>query len=109
MLMAKKIKKGDLVEIRIGKDKGKRGRVLKVWPKKNKIIVEGLNLVYKHLKPKREGEKGQRVQIPAPLYISKVMLVCPHCHKPTRVGFRIFENKKKARICKKCKEIISYV
>ncbi len=103
-----KIKKGDLVEIIIGKDKGKRGRVLKVWPKKKKIIVEGLNLVVKHIKPRREGEKGQRIKIPAPLYISKVMLVCPHCKKRTRVGFKIFETKK-ARICKKCKEIISYV
>ncbi|MCX7778981.1 MAG: 50S ribosomal protein L24 [Patescibacteria group bacterium] len=104
-----KIKKGDTVEIKIGKDKGKRGRVLKVWSKNKKIIVEGLNLVVKHVKPRREGEKGQRIKIPAPLYISKVMLVCPHCHRSTRVGFRIFENKKKARICKKCKEIISYV
>lgn len=104
-----RIKKGDTVEIKIGKDKGKKGKVLKIWPKENKIIVEGLNLVFKHLKPKREREKGQRVQISAPIYLSKVMLVCPHCHKSTRVGFRIFENKKKARICKKCKEIISYL
>jgi len=103
-----KIKKGDIVEIIIGKDRGKRGRVLKVWSKKKKIIVEGLNLVVKHTKPRREGEKGQRVRIPAPLWLSKVMLVCPHCKKKTRVGFKFFDNKK-ARICKKCKEIISYV
>jgi len=103
-----KIKKNDIVEIIIGKDKGKRGRVLKVWLKNKKIIVEGLNLVVKHVKPRREGEKGQRVKIPSPLYLSKVKLICPHCHKTTRVGFRIFENKK-ARICKKCREIISYV
>lgn len=103
-----KIKKGDLVEIIRGKDKGKRGRVLKVLPKKKKIIIEGLNLVVKHIKPRREGEKGQRVKIPAPLWISKAMLVCPHCKKKTRVGFRFFEDKK-ARICKKCNEIISYL
>lgn len=103
-----KIKKGDLVEIIIGKDKGKKGRVLKFWSKKKKIIVEGLNLVVKHVKPRRENEKGQRVKIPSPLWLSKVMLICPHCKKKTRVGFRFFENKK-ARICKKCKEIISYL
>jgi large subunit ribosomal protein L24 len=107
-MSAAKIKKGDLVEIISGKDKGKRGRVLKVWPKKKKIIVEGLNLVVKHLKPRREGEKGQKVQVPAPLLICKVKLVCPNCKKATRVGFKFF-GEKKARICKKCKEIISYV
>jgi large subunit ribosomal protein L24 len=103
-----KIKKGDTVQISIGKDKGKKGKILKFWPKKDKIIVEGLNLVTKHSKPRREGEKGQRVKIPAPLWISKVMLVCPQCKKPTRVGFKNF-GEKKARVCKKCKEIISYL
>lgn len=103
-----KIKKGDTVEIISGKDRGKRGKVLKVWSKKNKIIVEGLNLFIKHVKPKREGEKGQRIKIPIPLWLSKVMLVCPHCKKKTRIGFKSF-GEKKARICKKCREIISYV
>lgn len=103
-----RIKKGDLVEIKIGKDKGKRGTILKVWPKKKRLIVEGLNLVVKHVKPRREKEKGQKVKIPTPLYISKVMLVCPRCHKATRVGFKFFGDKK-TRVCKKCKEIISYV
>jgi len=103
-----RIKKGDTVEIINGKDKGKKGKVLKIWPKKNKIIVEGLNLVVKHVKPRRQGEKGQRVKISVPLWLSKVMLVCPHCKKGTRVGFKFFEEKK-ARICKKCKEIISYL
>ncbi|MCD6471394.1 50S ribosomal protein L24 [bacterium] len=102
-----KIKKGDTVEIIKGKDKGRRGRVLKVFPKKNKLIVEGLNLLYRHTRPRREGEKGQRVQFSAPINISNVMLVCPKCHKKTRIGFRILNDGRKVRQCKKCKEIIS--
>jgi len=102
-----RIKKGDKVKIIAGKDKGKEGKILKVFPEKRKVIVEGLNLLIKHVKPRRAGEKGQRIQFPAPLDISNVMLVCPKCNKPTRVGYKILENKKKVRICKKCKEIIS--
>jgi large subunit ribosomal protein L24 len=102
-----RIKKGDKVKIIAGKDKGKEGKILKVLPEKRKVIVEGLNLLIKHVKPRRAGEKGQRIQFPAPLDISNVMLVCPKCNKPARVGYKILENKKKVRICKKCKEIIS--
>jgi large subunit ribosomal protein L24 len=101
-----KIKKGDTVEVIIGKDKGKRGRVLKVLAKEKKIIVEGLNLFWKHFRPRREGEKGQKAQIPFPLYISKVKLVCPKCGKAIRVGYKILANQNKVRYCKKCKEII---
>lgn len=101
-----KIKKGDTVQVILGKDKGKKGKVLKVFPKKNKLVVEGLNLLYKHVRPKREGEKGQRVQIPAPLYISKVMFVCPKCSKPIRVGYKKLTDGKKVKWCRKCKEII---
>ncbi len=102
-----KIKKGDKVKIIAGKDKGKGGKVLQVMPEKNKVVVEGLNLLIKHVKPRRAGEKGQRIQFPAPLDISNIMLVCPKCNKQTRVGYKILENKKKVRLCKKCKEIIS--
>jgi len=101
-----KIKKGDTVQIIRGKDKGKRGRVLKVFPKENKLIVEGLNLLYKHVRPRREGEQGQRIQIPAPLHISKVMFVCPKCSHPIRVGYKILTDGRKVRWCRKCKEII---
>lgn len=101
-----KIRKGDTVKILTGKDKGKKGRVLKVMPKENKLIVEGLNLFYKHVRPRREGEKGQRIQFPAPLHVSKVMLICPKCSKPTRVGYKILADGKKVRWCRKCGEII---
>jgi large subunit ribosomal protein L24 len=84
-----------------GKDKGKKGKVIKVIPKEARIIVEGVNLVKKHLKPKRVGEKGKIVEIPAPLSWANVRLICPSCSKPTKVGFR-FEGEKKVRYCKKC-------
>lgn len=101
-----KIKKSDKVKIMAGKDRGKEGKVLQVFPDENKIVVEGLNLAVKHMRPRRSGEKGQRIQFPAPQNASKVLLVCVKCGKPTRVGYKILENGKKARMCRQCKEII---
>jgi len=103
-----KIKKGDLVMMLKGKDRKKTGRVLKVLRKEGKIVVEGLNLVKKFKKPKREGEKGETVSIPRAVSYSNVALVCPHCQKPTRIGI-IFEEDSKYRICKKCKKKISEI
>jgi len=100
-----KIKKGDQVLITSGKDRGRRAKVLKAFPKKRKLLVEGVNLRKKHIRPRREGEKGQIVETPAPIDISNIELICPKCSKPTRVGYKIVE-KRKYRICKKCgKEI----
>lgn len=96
-----KIKKGDTVYVIRGKDKGKSGKVVKALPKKNKIIIEGINLVKKHIKPKRSGEKGEIITIPQPIDVSKVKLICPNCKKPTRVGYEIKEDNK-FRKCKKC-------
>lgn len=96
-----KIKKNDLVKMRSGKDKGKTGKILKVIPQEEKVVVEGLNIFKKHTKPRREGEKGQRVEIPRKVWISSVGLICSKCAKETRVGYKIFEDKK-IRICKKC-------
>jgi large subunit ribosomal protein L24 len=97
-----KIKKGDQIQIIAGKDKGKVGKVLRVIPGNLRIVVEGLNLIKKHMKPKKGGEKGQRIEVPASINISNVMLVCPKCGKLTRVGFKV-NKKDKLRICKKCK------
>lgn len=96
-----KIKKNDQVKMLAGKDSGKTGKVGSVFPNENKIIVEGLNLVKKHMRPRREGEKGQRVEVPRKIQISNVALICPKCGKTTRVGFKI-AGENKARICKKC-------
>jgi large subunit ribosomal protein L24 len=99
-----KIKKNDTVKVLTGKDKGKSGRVVRVHLSNNKVVVEGVNLVVKHVRARRQGERGQRVYIPSPLGISKVQLVCPHCGKSTRVAARMVEGgrQKKERICKKC-------
>ncbi len=106
-----KIKKNDTVKILTGKDQNKTGKVLNVLnlSKDIKIVIEGLNLRYKHLRPKKSGEKGQRIMFPAPINISAVQLVCPKCNKPTRIGFKVRQGKsetsreKKQRVCKKCK------
>lgn len=96
-----KIKKGDNVIIISGKDKGKKGKVNKALPSKNKIIVEGINIVKKHRRPRRESEKGQIIEIPSPINISNVKLICPKCAKVVRVGYKLTESGK-FRICKKC-------
>jgi len=104
------IKKNDHVKILSGKDRGKTGKVLQVLPRTNKVSVEGLNLLIKHLRPQREGEPGQRIEFPAFIDASNLILICPKCGKTTRVGHKIvkLEGKapKKFRVCKKCGEII---
>ena len=102
-----KIKKGDTIKMLTGKDRGKTGKVLRVIEKTMKVAVEGLNLLTKHQRPRREGEKGQKIQFPRPVPLANVILVCTKCGRGTRVGFQfIEEGKKKVRVCKKCKEFI---
>ncbi len=96
-----KIKKGDTVLIISGKDRTKTGKVLSVYPDKGKIIVEGINIRKKHAKPKRQGEKGQIVQIPAKMDVSNAKIICGKCGKATRIGYKT-EIDRKCRICKKC-------
>jgi large subunit ribosomal protein L24 len=100
-----KVKKGDNVLIIAGKDKGRTGKITRALPKDAKILVEGINLKKKHVRPKREGEKGQVVDIPAALDISNVKVICPKCGKATRIGYEI-KSEQKNRICKKCNQII---
>lgn len=96
-----KIKKGDQVKIISGKDKGKSGKITHSFPSENKVMVEGLNLVKKNVRPRKEGEKGQRIEIPGKINTSNVMLVCPKCGKSARIGSKI-AGEKKIRVCKKC-------
>ncbi len=103
--MAARIKKGDLVEVISGRYKGKRGRVLRVIPKENKVIVEGVNMVKRHQRPNPRMREGGIVEKEAPIYASKVMVVCPTCNQRTRVGFKVVDGHK-VRYCKKCGEII---
>lgn len=97
-----RIKKGDNVKILSGKDRGKTGKVLKVFPRVGKLLVENINLATKHQRPKKSGEKGQRVTVPAPIDVSNLQLVCSKCSKPSRTAVKLM-NDKKVRICIKCK------
>ncbi len=98
-----KILKNDQVLIISGKDRGKTGKVLSVVSEESRIIVEGVNMRKKHIKPKKSGEKGQIIQIPALMSVSNVKLICKKCGKATRVGYKM-EGNKKFRFCKKCEQ-----
>ncbi|MBR7009180.1 MAG: 50S ribosomal protein L24 [Ruminococcus sp.] len=100
------VKTNDTVIVLSGKDKGRKGKVLQVSPKEGKVIVEGLNLVTKHVKPRRQGEQGGIVEAEAAMYASKVQLVCPKCSKATRIAHKILEDGSKVRVCKSCGEEI---
>jgi len=95
-----KIKKNDNVILLAGKDKGKKGKVLRVLTEKEKVIVEGLNIIKRHQRAKKEGQKGETIEVAAPVNISNVSLIDPKDNKPTRVGYKT-ENGKKIRISKR--------
>ena len=102
------IKVGDMVAVRCGKDKKKRGRVLAVSKREQKAIVQGVMMVSKHVKPRKVGDESGIIKTESALYACKLQLVCPHCDAATRVGHRFDDNGKKVRFCKKCdKNIIS--
>lgn len=100
-----KIKKNDTVLIISGKYTKKTGKVLRAFPKDNKVLVEGINLKKKHQKPRKSGDKGEIITVPVPMQVSNVKLICPKCSKAVRVGYRK-EGGKKYRICKKCDKAI---
>ena len=98
------VRKDDTVVIISGDDKGTQGKVVEVSPKEGKVIVENVNMVSKHIKPRKMGEAGGIVKAEGAMYASKVQIVCPRCKKPTRVAHKFFEDGSKGRICAKCKE-----
>ena len=100
-----KIIKGDQVKLLIGKDKGRDGQVVVCLPKKNKVVIKGLNMFKKHVKAS-QNQSGGIVEREVPLHVSKVALICPNCKKTTRVGYQIDKSGQKYRICKKCNSII---
>lgn len=104
--MGLRVKKGDTVLVIAGKEKGKKGRVLAVLPSKEGIIIEKINIIKRHMKPNRKYTQGGIIEKEAPIHISNVMLLCPKCNKPTRIGNRLLESGKKVRVCKKCQEVI---
>lgn len=100
------VKTGDTVVVLSGKSKGKQGKVMAVSPKEGKVIVENVNMVSKHVKPRKMGEAGGIVKAEGATYASKVQIVCPRCKKPTRIGHKINEDGTKNRICRKCGEVL---
>ena len=101
------VKTGDTVIVLSGKDKGKTGQVMAVSPKEGKVIVEKVNMVSKHVKPKKMGEQGGIIKAEGAMYASKVQIVCPRCKKPTRVAHKFYEDGSKGRVCAKCGEALS--
>jgi large subunit ribosomal protein L24 len=101
-----KIQKNDNVLIIAGKDRGKKGKVRKAMPDKDKVIVEGFNMIKRHSKTKGKTRQAGIIELEAPIHISNVMIICNKCNKPARVGYRALEDGKKARYCHSCSEII---
>ena len=104
--MGLRIKKGDTAVVMTGKNKGKKGRILSVNPSKERVVIEGINIVKKHTKPNKKYTQGGIIEKEAPVHISNVMLQCPKCNKPTRIGNAVLDDGRKLRTCKKCKEVI---
>lgn len=101
-----KLQKNDLVQIMMGKDKGKTGKVERVLPTDHKVVVEGVNQFKRHLKARVSGQQSEIVIITKPLPVSNVALICPNCKKPTRIGYMVGKDGKKQRVCRKCEKEI---
>ncbi len=100
-----KVKKGDTVKVLSGNDKGKTGEVLEVMPKTQKVVVKGINMKTKHVKPRRQGEEGGIITREFPIHMCKLSVVCPKCGKAVRIGFEM-DKDNKVRVCKSCGEKI---
>ena len=101
-----KVVKNDIVLVISGNYKGKRGKVLKVFPKKHRVIVEGVNFVKRHTKPTQKNPQGGIVEKEASIHVSNLMVICPKCDTPTRLGRKILEDGKKVRVCMNCGEML---
>lgn len=101
-----RIRRNETVVILSGRDKGKQGKVQKVYTKKGRVLVEGLNIVKRHQKPTGTVRQSGIIEQEAPVHMSNVLLVCPKCNKPTRVHYNFLEDKTKIRICKLCQEAV---
>jgi len=101
-----KIRKNDTVLVIVGKDKGKKGKVRFAYPKKNRVLVEGVNFVRKHSRARAQVRQAGIIDLEVPVHISNVMLLCQKCNRPTRIGFTFLEDGRKVRICRSCKEVI---
>lgn len=100
--MSTRLKKGDEAVVLSGKDKGKSGKILRVWPGEEQVLVEGVNVRRRHQKARRAGTKGSIIEIVTPIHWARVMPKCPRCGKPARAGTAIRKDGSKYRVCKKC-------
>ncbi|MBI4844657.1 MAG: 50S ribosomal protein L24 [Nitrospirae bacterium] len=100
------VKREDTVLVISGDDKGKRGRVLEVFPGKGKLVIERINIIKKHMKPNNKYKQGGIIEKEAPVHISNVMLICSKCGEPVRIGNKALENGVRVRTCNKCGEVI---
>lgn len=101
-----KVVKNDTVLVVTGNYKGKRGKVLKVFPKQNRVIVEGVNFIKRHTKPTQQNQQGGIVEKEAPIHVSNLMVVCPKCDTPSRLGHKVIQDGNKVRICRNCEEML---
>jgi large subunit ribosomal protein L24 len=101
-----KLKKQDKVVVTAGKDKGRQGKIEKVFPASGRVLIPGMNIAKKHVKPRGEKQPGGIIDVAQPLPMANVALLCPKCQQPTRVGYRLDKDNQKSRICKKCQQLI---
>ena len=101
-----KIRQGDQVMVIAGKEKGKRGRIKRVILQDNRVVIDGVNFVKKHRRPRGQMDQGGIIEFEAPIHVSNVMLVCPHCKKPVRIGYEFLPEGDKVRICRACEETL---
>jgi large subunit ribosomal protein L24 len=101
-----KIQKNDNVVVTVGKDRGKKGKVRKAMPTKDRVIVEGLNMIKRHSKTKGKTRQAGIIELEGPIHVSNVMVICNKCNKPARLGYRVLDDGKRARYCHNCSEII---
>ena len=101
-----KVVKNDTVLVITGNYKGKKGKVLKVFPKSHRVIVEGVNFIKKHTRPTQKNQQGGILEKEAPIHVSNLLVVCPKCDTPSRLGRMVLEDGKKVRVCQSCKEML---
>jgi large subunit ribosomal protein L24 len=101
-----KIRKNDTVLVILGKDRGKKGKIRKALPTKNKVIVEGVNMIKRHSRAKGQARQAGIIELEAPMDVSNVMYICGKCNKPTRLGFSSLSDGRKARVCRACGEVV---
>ena len=104
--MAQKVRKGDPVMVMTGRERGKQGKVQRVLVKQGRLVVEGVNMTIRHVRPRPGVQQAGRITLEAPIHASNVRIMCPQCNRPARVGFTFLEDGKKVRVCKKCHEVI---